>query len=96
MDYATFIIQLVGGVAGSGIAATTMRRLNLSGLGNVLVGLVGGGLGGQILGNAFGTPRMIASTGLDPGLVISEIASGAAGGAGLLAAVAVLHRTFAK
>ena len=96
MDYTTLIIQFAGGVAGSSVAASGLKHASLGGGGNVLVGLVGGGLGGQVLGSALGTARMTARTGLDPGLIVSEIAGGGMGGAALLAIVGVLHRAFAR
>jgi len=96
MDVTTLVIQLAGGVAGSSLVAAGIRHLSLGDVGNVLVGLVGGGLGGQILGSALGTARMTARTGLDAGIVISEIASGALGGVTLLTIVGLLHRTFVK
>jgi len=94
MDFITLLIQLLSGAAGSVIAASGMKHLSLGSAGNVLVGLVGGGLGGQILGNALGTARMTASTGLDPGIIVSEMAGGGVGGAVLMVIVGALHRAF--
>lgn len=96
MDITTLLIQLVSGVAGSSILASSLKHLSLGGLGNVLAGLVGGALGGQVLGNALGTTRMTASTGLDPGIIVSEIAGGGLGGAVLLVVVGALQRSLAK
>lgn len=96
MDFLTLLIQLVSGAAGSAMAASGSRHLSLGGAGNVLAGLVGGGLGGQILGNALGTPGMTAGTGLDPGIIVSELAGGGVGGAVLMAIVSVVHRAFAR
>jgi hypothetical protein len=96
MDVTTLFIQLASGIAGSSLAVSGLRGLSLGNVGNVLVGLVGGGLGGQILGSALGTARMTARTGLDPGIVISEIAAGGLGGLMLLPIVGLLHRALVK
>lgn len=96
MDLIHPFIQLASGVVGSLAAASSLRQLSLGHVGNVLVGLVGGGLGGQILGNALGTARLAARTGLDPGIVISEIAAGGTGGALFLALVGLVHRALVR
>jgi hypothetical protein len=96
MDFTTLLIQLISGVAGSGIVASGLKHLSLGGVGNVLVGLVGGSLGGQILSSALGTARITASTGLDPGIIVSEIAGGGMGGGVMLVIVGVLQRALAN
>jgi hypothetical protein len=96
MDTTTLLIQLAGGIAGSGVAASGWKHLSLGSTGNALAGLIGGVLGGQILGSALGTARMTASTGLDPGIFVSEVVGSGIGGAVMLAVVGVLHRAFAR
>ena len=96
MDFTTLLIQLISGVAGSGIVASGLKHLSLGGVGNVLVGLVGGGLGGQILSSALGTARMTASIGLDPGIIVSEITGGGMGGAVMLVIVGMLKRALSN
>jgi uncharacterized membrane protein YeaQ/YmgE (transglycosylase-associated protein family) len=96
MDITTLFIQLISGVAGSSIVASGLKHLSLGRVGNVVVGLVGGSLGGQILGSALGTARMTASAGLDPGIIVSEIAGSGLGGAVMLVIVGTLQRVLAK
>src|SRR5262249_34196256 len=45
------IIQLVSGAVGGNIAGGLLKSLNLGPVGNSIAGIVGGGLGGQILSN---------------------------------------------
>ena len=44
------IIQLIAGALGGNAAGAMLKTLNLGTAGNSIAGLVGGGLGGQILG----------------------------------------------
>lgn len=96
MDFALLVVQLLGGVAGSSLIARRAKHLSLGGTGNVVTGVVGGGLGGQVVGGALGNPLIAASAGLNPGIVVSEIVSGAIGGVVLLILVAALHRALCR
>ena len=87
------LIQLISGVAGGNVAGSLLKEKSLGALGNSLTGLVGGGLGGQILVTLLG---LGASGGLDIGAIIAQLAGGGAGGAILTAIVGVLKQNFAK
>jgi hypothetical protein len=96
MDPISLLIHFLSGVAGAHIVRAQFRSLKLGTPGNSLAGIVGGGLGGQILGSSLGTSRILARNGFDLGIVISEIASGGIGGALLALMVAALGRWPAK
>ena len=53
MDIITLLIQLVSGALGGNIAGSMLKNMSLGTLGNTIAGIVGGGLGGQILEYAF-------------------------------------------
>jgi hypothetical protein len=92
MDYVSFASQILGGVIAAVLLGAFVRRLSLGTVGNVIVGVVGGGLGGLILtqylnlapaGDADGTAA-------EPGAVILQIMSGGAGGAALMIMTALI------
>ncbi|MGB5837775.1 MAG: hypothetical protein WBH14_12045, partial [Albidovulum sp.] len=60
------IISLISGAAGGNIVGKLMKNLDLGPLGNSIAGIVGGGLGSQILGGLFGGGAG-AAAGLDIG-----------------------------
>ena len=49
-EYLPLIIQLVSGAVGGNLAGSLMKKFSLGTLGNSIVGILGGGLGGQLLG----------------------------------------------
>ena len=49
MSIVPLIIQLAAGAVGGNIAGTLLKNFNLCPLGNSIAGIVGGGLGGQLL-----------------------------------------------
>ncbi len=95
MDLA-LIIQLISGAIGGNVAGAALKEKSLGVLGNSLAGLVGGGLGGQILQALLGVGTATAGSGLDLGAIISQIAGGGVGGAVLMAIVGILKQNFAK
>src|SRR5260221_14646199 len=85
------IIQLLSGAAGGNIIGNTLKQYNLGPLGNSIAGIVGGGLGGQLLnmilggGAAGGTGGTAATAGgLGIGSIVEQIAGGGVGGGGLM------------
>ena len=51
------IIQLISGAVGGNVAGALMKNLSLGTLGNSIAGILGGGLGGQMLGRGYGYRR---------------------------------------
>ena len=97
MDIASLLIQLASGAAGGNIAGSLLKNMSLGTLGNTLAGIVGGGLGGQILERSIGLSQAAASGGaFDLGSIVAQVAGGGAGGGILMVIVGLLRRVFAK
>ena len=61
-NLATLLIQLISGAAGGNLGGALFKTLNLGTLGNSLAGLVGGGVGSQILNSLIGPGASMAAT----------------------------------
>jgi uncharacterized membrane protein YeaQ/YmgE (transglycosylase-associated protein family) len=89
------IISLLSGAAGGNIAGKVLKNLDLGPIGNSIVGILGGGIGQQILAS-LGAGGAEAAAGLDIGSIISSVASGGVGGGVLLAIVGIIKSAMAK
>jgi hypothetical protein len=89
MDITALLIQLVSGAAGGNAAGALMKNLSLGTVGNSLVGILGGGLGGTILRSVLGTDASAAG-GMDMGSILSSVGGGAVGGGILLAVIGLV------
>jgi hypothetical protein len=98
MDIVSLLIQLVSGAVGGNLAGTLLKNFNLGTAGNTLAGIIGGGLGGQILERGMGIGHLAAAApgGLDVGTIVSQIAGGGVGGGVLMVIVGLLRRLFTK
>ena len=96
MDMLGLVIQLASGAIGGNFAGSVLKNMSLGTLGNTLAGLVGGGLGSQILESALGSAKLAADAGIDPGQVIAQIAGGGVGGGVLMMLMGLLKQSFAK
>ncbi len=94
MEYLPLIIQLISGALGGNVAGTLLKNLSLGTLGNSIAGIVGGGIGGQILEQVFHTG--IAGGALDPVAIITQILGGGVGGGVLMAIVGAIRNAVAK
>lgn len=88
------IIQLLAGAVGGNVAGKGVKSLDLGTLGNSIAGILGGGIGGQILTAVLGSGA--GAGGLDIGSIIQSVASGGVGGGVLLAIVSVIKKALAK
>jgi hypothetical protein len=92
----SLIIQLLSGAAGGNIAGALLKQFNLGPLGNSIVGVLGGGLGGQLLGMLLGGGGAAAGAatggGLDLGSLITQIAGGGVGGGLLMVIVGIIRQ----
>jgi uncharacterized membrane protein YeaQ/YmgE (transglycosylase-associated protein family) len=88
------IIQLICGAAGGNIAGSMMKKSSLGTLGNSIAGIVGGGLGGQLL-QLLGVAAS-GGGGLDAGSIISSILGGGVGGGVLMAIIGIIKGALAK
>ena len=52
MNVIALIVQLISGAVGGNIAGAALKNVSLGPVGNSIVGILGGGLGGQILSMA--------------------------------------------
>ncbi|MFK7885956.1 MAG: hypothetical protein AB8G16_03745 [Gammaproteobacteria bacterium] len=86
------IISLLSGAAGGNIAGSAMKNFNLGTLWNSVVGILGGGIGGQLL-SMIGVD---AGGGMDIGGIIGSVASGGVGGGVLMAVVGMVKKMMAK
>lgn len=87
------IIQLVSGAVGGNVAGGLMKQFSLGTLGNSIAGILGGGIGGQLLG-LLGIAT--GSGGVDIGSIVGSIASGGVGGGVLMAIVGVIKNAMKK
>ena len=87
------IIQLIAGAIGGNAAGAALKDKSLGTLGNSLAGIVGGGIGGQILGMLTGAA---GSGSLDLGSIIQSLLSGGIGGGVLMVIVSMVKKAMAK
>jgi uncharacterized membrane protein YeaQ/YmgE (transglycosylase-associated protein family) len=95
------IISLISGALGGNIAGSTLKEQSLGPLGNSIAGIIGGGLGGQLLSVLTGVGGTVATAstqggGFDLGSLISQVAGGGVGGAVLMIIVGVIKQAMAK
>jgi hypothetical protein len=87
------IIQILSGLAGGNAAGAAMKNQSLGTIGNSIAGLIGGGLGGQLL-PLLGV--LAGGGGMDTAAVAGDVASGGAGGAALMAIVGMIKNALSK
>ena len=80
MNFMAILIQLASGALGGNIAGAFLGRFSLGGLGNSVIGIVGGGLAGQILYALGAWGRNATAGALDLSAIFWSIAGGAVGG----------------
>jgi uncharacterized membrane protein YeaQ/YmgE (transglycosylase-associated protein family) len=94
MDIVSLIVQLVAGALGGNAAGALFKKISLGPLLNSILGIVGGGLGGQLLSAVLGGGA--AAGGLDLGSIVSSIAGGGVGGGVLMAIIGLIRQALAK
>lgn len=102
-------IQLLSGAAGGNAVAAMMKNLSLGAEGNSIVGVLGGGIGGQIigmlgmatgvdggigLGNAVDGMNLSGEGSMDIGSLLGSVAGGGVGGGALLAIVGTVKKSW--
>lgn len=95
MNIVALIIQLVCGALGGNITGKLFKGIDLGTLGNSIAGILGGGLGGQLL-NALGMFAGAQGGSLDLASIIGNIASGGVGGGVLMAIIGLIRSLMAK
>ena len=96
MNIVSLIIQLVSGAAGGNLAGALLKKFSLGPIGNSIVGILGGGLGGQLLGMGGMGAATSAASGLDIGSIVSSVAGGGVGGGVLMAIVGLIRQQMGK
>ena len=89
------IIQLISGAVGGNIAGSAMKQYSLGTVGNSIAGLIGGGVGAQIIGALVGDGTgtdLAGGDGLDIGTIVGQIASGGVGGGVLMVIVGLIKQ----
>lgn len=81
-----FLISLLSGAVGGNLAGAVLKKYSLGTLWNSVVGILGGGLGAQLLG----------MLNIDISGIIGNIAASGVGGAVLLVIVGVIKSAMAK
>lgn len=87
------IIQLLSGAFGGYGAGSLMKKLSLGTTWDAILGIIGGGLGGQILG-LLGLAS--GSGGLNLESIIGSILGGGVGGGALLAIIGAIKKALGK
>jgi hypothetical protein len=88
MDIVQILINLIAGALGGVGAGKASPNFDLGTIGNIISGLVGGGVLGQIVTLALPSVVAAAATGhLSVGGIVSQVIAGGAGGA-ILTAIA--------
>lgn len=99
MDWMSLIISLVSGAVGGNAAGKVLKNFDMGTLWNSVAGIVGGGLGGQIMGQLGIDPGAAAaavSNSGDMGSIVSQIGGGGVGGAILLVVAGYVKKMLAK
>lgn len=97
MDLVPLLVQLASGAVGGNVAGAALKQFSLGTLGNSLVGILGGGIGGQLL-TMLGVGGAAAASGsaMDMGAILTSIAGGGAGGGVLMAIIGMVRQQMAK
>ena len=90
------IIQLISGAAGGNVVGLALKQYDLGTVGNSIAGVIGGGVGAQIIGvlldGGVEAGAVVGPGGYDIGTLIAQIASGGVGGGALLLLVGLLKQ----
>ena|SRR5215471_16317606 len=76
------VLQLIAGAVGGSAIGAALKQYDLGTVGNLLVGMIGGGAGAQVIGALFagGEGIIVGSAGFDLETLVAQFASGAFGG----------------
>jgi hypothetical protein len=80
IDLIALFVQYASGAAGGNLAGSLFRSLNLGVAGNSLAGLIGGGIGSQLVNTSLGLAATTTAAGPDPGTLLAQASGGAIGG----------------
>ena len=93
MNLLPLIIELVSGAVGGNIAGGLLKNLSLGPVGNSIAGIVGGGVGGQLLTMVLPALQSAAGGGgFDIGALVGQVAGGGVGGAVVMVIVGLIKQ----
>ncbi len=95
MDIASLAIQLISGAVGGVGAGKVMPKFSLGTAGNAIAGLLGGGVGGQILSMVTGAAAA-GGGGMDIGSILGGVASSGVGGGVLMVVIGLVKSAMKK
>jgi uncharacterized membrane protein YeaQ/YmgE (transglycosylase-associated protein family) len=95
MDLIPLLIQLASGAAGGNIAGSLLKNLSLGTVGNSIAGILGGGIGGQLL-SMMGVLAAPKTGGMDFGSIIGSVLGGGAGGGILMTVIGLVRQVMAR
>ena len=91
--YSPLIVQLVSGAIGGNLAGSLMKKFSMGTLWNSIIGILGGGLGGQLLG-MLGLD--LGGGEMDLAGILGNVAGGGVGGGVIMAIVGLIKNTMSK
>jgi hypothetical protein len=92
LDIVSLIISLISGAAGGNIVGALVKKISLGVLGNSVAGILGGGIGSQILGGLLGGGGGAAAG----GGVLGNVLGSGVGGAVLMAIIGIIKNMLMK
>ncbi len=95
MDIMSMLIPILTGGGGGLLAGKAMPKFSLGTIGNIICGLLGGGIGSQLIGSVLGVAAG-GETGMDIGGLLGNVAAGGVGGGGLMAVIGMIKNMLAK
>jgi len=84
---AGLVLQLIAGAVGGSAVGTVLKQFDLGTLGNLLIGIIGGGIGAQLIGALLGggeASSIVGPDGFDFGTLVAQFAAGMFGGGALV------------
>ena len=87
------IVQLISGAVGGNVAGSLMKKFSMGTLWNSVIGILGGGLGGQLLG-MLGLD--IGGGEMDLAGILGNVAGGGVGGGVIMAIVGLIKNAMSK
>ena len=91
-EYLPLIIQLISGAIGGNIAGSLLKNSSFGKIGNSILGILGGGIGGYLLSFL----GIDTSGGMDIAGILGSVAGGGVGGGILMAIIGLIKKAISK
>jgi uncharacterized membrane protein YeaQ/YmgE (transglycosylase-associated protein family) len=86
------VIQLVAGAVGGNAAGAILKQFDHGPIGNSIAGIIGGGLGGQLLNMVLAGGAAPAPSAFDVSSILTQIVGGGVGGGVLMVMVGIIRQ----